>query len=285
MAFSAGPCCCTSATILIVSCSISCLSFYDRCMARLNNIIKFATLNLSIYVALIGLFLIGFALYVLFAQWGAIESGLFNGIGVSILLFGLCIVIATYIGFQGIVYQKNLDGMKPLQHEFCHCHSVIPHNEYMCVRDIGYVNTGLWTGRRILSMYQVFAILAFIGSIYILLMSTGEVGSMETARSSVESGSPLPYDYFEATLAEKFNNMFFAATQACKNNQLEWFWRVVGHRCPASMNEDSCRTCIDGRVQQCSANQMACLTQPGVTACPYDICRVGILSFLLERIV
>lgn len=74
-------------------------------MSRINNFVKFAMINLNIVLSLIGLALFGFAFYLWFSDWGALDKGFFQGIGGAVFLFGLAIVFGSCVGCQGISNQ------------------------------------------------------------------------------------------------------------------------------------------------------------------------------------
>lgn len=74
-------------------------------MARFNNFVKFSMINLNIIASLIGLALFGFAFYLWFSDWGALDKGFFQGIGGIVFLFGLCVLFGSCIGCQGISNQ------------------------------------------------------------------------------------------------------------------------------------------------------------------------------------
>ena len=74
---------------------------------KINNMVKFIMINANIMLSFLGLFLFGSAFYLWFANWGQLDPSFFVGTGVIIALFGISIVIISYIGCQGVNTQAR----------------------------------------------------------------------------------------------------------------------------------------------------------------------------------
>ena len=68
--------------------------------------------------------------------------------------------------------------------------------------------------------------------------------------------------------------------------KFSWFWSWVNDNCPMFMNQLHCQRCNSASTTMCSADEATCYSKQyaAVTACPYDICRYNILSFLINNI-
>jgi hypothetical protein len=80
-------------------------------MARLNNTLKFILLNVNVIFAVFGLFIFGFALYLLAGNFGELDPGFFVGIGLVFIFMGLTVMFASCLGCQGAANQNEKFGM------------------------------------------------------------------------------------------------------------------------------------------------------------------------------
>lgn len=96
---------------------------------RLNNVLKFALLNINIFFSFLGLAFFGFSFYLWFANWGKmtdeiaildswkvfdsgnLETGFFTGTGAILLLFGVAVILVSCIGCQGVDSQSAKYGL------------------------------------------------------------------------------------------------------------------------------------------------------------------------------
>lgn len=165
-------------------------------MSRLNNIIKFALLNLNIFLCFIGTFFIGFAFYLWFANWGSLGTNFFIGLGFVSALLGLVLGLVSCMGCQGINNQTRKFG-----------------------------GTSYWTGRRMIALHLICLILGLIGEVYVLKTALDATQQYSDVKSQLTL-NPIdnwhyleypPYAPYERVISEKFNRFFFGAASACKS--------------------------------------------------------------------
>lgn len=232
-------------------------------MSRINNINKFIVWNLNSIIGLIGILVLVLSLYAVFADWGDLDSSFFLGLGIACALFGYSLILGGSVGTLAVLYQN--------------------------------VRTGFWTGKKILTLYFVIATLLMIASAGLLFGLTNEATSLENARASLLTDNPLPYDAFETAMASKFNEFYFGVAAVCGQVNLIWFWSFIDNWCPESIQEGSCARCGDFWITTCYADETACYSDYDVTVvgggdsttpnrtCPYEICRDGVLSYIITR--
>jgi hypothetical protein len=82
------------------------------------------------------------------------------------------------------------------------------------------------------------------------------------------------------TLSEKDVDLFFAASLYL------WFWNWVDNNCPKNMAQALCQGCFPYSVTMCVADENTCYaTSDGNgPACPYSLCREGIMHYFSYRI-
>jgi hypothetical protein len=115
------------------------------------------------------------------------------------------------------------------------------------------------------------------------------VKSFEEADESLALGtasSLLPYDPLEASVADRFNQFFFSATTTCTDAKFVFFWSWVDDHCAGAVTQEACMGCADYSVTMCAADQDTCLLGEAaggdLAACPYELCRRGVLQYLIE---
>jgi len=203
----------------------------------------------------------GLAIYVMLANWGTLDPSFFLGSGLVLLLFGLIVCLIAYLGYNGVRYQRTKSE---------------------------YTN---WVGIRIIVIYQFCLVCALVAELYWLVQSLQSVAALRDTAIVVAKGSAsaltVPYTPLEQQLAAKFNAFFFGASSVCNTIKYEWFWSFVQKRCNSitpNLNQLACQRCDDYSVTNCAGDQRTCLsTNQDYTniACPYNICREGLLDYLL----
>ena len=147
---------------------------------------------------------------------------------------------------------------------------------------------GCWTGRRILALYQLTLVLTIIGDIWAVTRLMTYVKSFENAEDSLALGvqsNTLPYDSFESSVADRFNQFFFSATTTCVDAKFIFFWSWVDDHCGGVITQEDCMGCADYSITMCTADQDTCLlgAEVGdVSKCPYELCRRGVLQYLIK---
>ncbi len=232
--------------------------------SRVNEWAKFIVTGANSLFTLLGVTIIGGALYAIFADFGALDKNLFLGIGILFILFGVIIITVAYLGGQGVYYQRK-------ESKFT-----------------------MWKGSLILSIYQLFLVgtltaeLVWVGislNAFVLLKNNAQtVVSIATGAST---GAIPEVSSLEDKIAVKFNAFFFGASSICNNPAYQWFWNFVNKRCAQfdpNMAQLTCQRCGDYSVTACTADAKACYSPTSgyaATACPYAACRAGVLQFIL----
>jgi len=228
------------------------------CNERLRSFVR----QVNYIFTMFGLTLMGLAIYVLFANWGALDPNFFLGSGLVLLLFGLIITLIAYLGYKGVMYQR-------MPNEF----------------------TG-WRGLRIILIYQFCLVCALIAEIYWLVQSLQSISNLRDTAVVVAKGTTsaltIPYTPLEAQLAYKFNTFFFGASSVCNTIKYEWFWSFVQARCKSitpNLSQLACQRCDDYSVTNCAGDQRTCNNNQDYTnvACPYNVCREGLLQYILNE--
>eukprot|EP01038_Epipyxis_sp_PR26KG_P007481 gene7481-10195_t len=245
-------------------------------MARINNIIKFVVVNVNILFSVLGMFIIGFALYLLCANWGKLDPGFFLGSGLCILLFGMLLIIVSCLGCQGV--NNQTENFEAYHHA--------KYNDDKKKPSIFDRNIFRFTGRKIIGIYQVLIIGAFIGELYVLTLLFNALRGFKHISIAIEDGETPTYELFESFVADKFNNFFFGATSSCKATLYFWFWSWVNRHCPSTLSQTNCQGCFSYSVTSCEADLQTCFSLSGGDgfACPYTICRQGLLDYLIGRL-
>jgi len=226
--------------------------------SRLNKIVKILLFHFIILSAFIGLALIAFGMYLIFADWGSLEPGFFRAAGIITSLFGIIIVTISHMGIQG-VFQQN--------------------QQY-----------GFWTGRKIIFCFQ-FILTIIIGcELYFLNSSLWTARQFKVASSSITTSTSIPYISVEKQIANTFNSLYFSAIDGCgQSNQVYAFlWKWINSNCPSTISADNCQVCAPYSITMCQADLKTCREDSDRTtnfACPYNICRRELLSYVVTQIL
>lgn len=220
-------------------------------MGRINNSVKWLVMNINFLWSNIGLCLIGLAIFALVSDWGSLDKYFFITWGTIGILFGSIVMLISILGCMGVTHQARREG--------------------------------LWTGRRILYLYQ----LTIIGTCAALFLSISSINnitaSLETSLNSMDDPVPATYSYIENALSSKFNEFFDAAMTGCTSPKYVFFWVFVDAHCPNSISMQNCNSCDDYYIIQCQADLNTCESGE-MYACAYDICREGVLRAIIKML-
>lgn len=229
--------------------------------SKLNEWAKFVVSQANFMFTVFGLFIVSSAFYLLAADFGDLDKAFFIGVGMIFFLFGWIVLGISYLGCQGIYYQRR----------------VSPYTK--------------WQGTRILSFYQVFLILTFVAELVWLTVSMDAITALKENAQEVLDGNTPTYSSLEAKFAEKFDAFFFGAQSECASLRYAWFWAFVNKRCTkynSNMSQLLCQRCDDVSVTMCDPDPALCynsdLTSAYNFACPYNACREGVLEFVIDRL-
>ena len=84
--------------------------FEEKSYSTLNHILRFVVLYINVLFSLLGLGILGFALYAIFAKWGGLDKGFFVGVGVVGVLLGFDIFLVSIVGYVGILFNEDYTG-------------------------------------------------------------------------------------------------------------------------------------------------------------------------------
>ena len=75
-------------------------------MPKLNNTLKFVVFHVNFLFSMMGLGLIGLAIYMLVADWGRLDPSFFTGLGAILLIAGFISALGAVIGNFGVTHQR-----------------------------------------------------------------------------------------------------------------------------------------------------------------------------------
>jgi hypothetical protein len=216
--------------------------------SKLNEWAKFIVSQGNFMFTVLGFTITGMATYMLLADFGDLDKGFFLGGGIIFFLFGWIVLGISYLGCQGIYYQRR----------------VSPYTK--------------WQGTRILSFYQIFLIVTVVAEIIWLAASMDAITSLRANAASVLDGETPVYSSLEVEFALKFNAFFFGAQSECGTLRYAWFWSFVNKRCSkynSNMSQLMCMRCSQHSVTMCDADPYICynseMGSAANFACPYVI--------------
>lgn len=219
-------------------------------MGRINDVTKWLVMNVNFVFSTLSIFSIIIIIFALSSEWGTLDRGFFLGGGVVTLLFWLFIFLISVIGCIGVNRQTKREGC--------------------------------WTGRRIMALYQLTLLLTIIVCIWVVSRLLIYLKIFEDANDSLAPGSePVPYDSLETSVADRFNQFFFSATTTCTDPKFIFFWSWVDDHCEGVITQESCMGCGDYSITMCTADEELCFGQGDISKCPYDLCRSGVLEYLI----
>lgn len=202
----------------------------------------------------ISLTVIAISIFLLISDWSTINKGFFLGWCITVILFSVLVSLIIYTGNLGITYQQ--------------------------------LKTGYWTGNRLLLIYQVGILCTFIAILYLSTVVMKMNKSFRDTRDQIHSTDDfVPYDSFEERLSDRFNDFFFATSTSCGTSSSTFFWGFIDDHCPESISSTNCEACYDYSITLCPADESTC-NDPNnpyqSMACPYEICRVPVLDYLIS---
>jgi hypothetical protein len=223
-------------------------------MGRINDVTKWLVVNVNFLFSIVSIFSIGFIIFALSSEWGSLDRGFFLGGGIVTLPFWLLVFLVSLVGCIGVNRQTK--------------------------------RYGCWTGRRIMALYQAALLLTIIGNIWAVTRLMTYAKSLEEAEQSLAPGrEPLQYDSLESSVADRFNQFFFSAATTCTDPKFIFFWSWVDDHCQGVVSQSDCMACADYSVTMCAAHQDSCLLGAGagdLSRCAYELCRRGVLQYLIE---
>lgn len=220
--------------------------------------------NMNFIFSFMSMLMIGGSVYVFFADWGALDTSFFHGVGGIALLLGVMLFCGTYIGEKGMEF----------------------YNED--IEDIPYMTQGA----QLLKVYLGLQMVVFIFIIYCLLAGIEQVQGLRDNEELMNQDvfPPPDFTYLESQIKDKFDPFFFGAMTSsyCPDLKYAWMWLVVNDMCDENMVETTCSECYGATC--CDADPYACdYGVPGLfngtynNACPYNACRKNLLNHIIKN--
>ena len=116
-----------------------------------------------------------------------------------------------------------------------------------------------------------------------LVYTLGVVGTFQSAKDSMS----LDFSSDEMYLSTLFNGIFFSNQYGlCNAVSGTLFWNFISSYCPQNIQESFCRECAVYGTGSCPADQNTCFSsdKQQSSACPYMLCREGILGYTVTRL-
>lgn len=218
-------------------------------MGRINNVTKWLVSNVNFLFSTTALVSMGFVIFGLSSKWGSLDRGFFLGGGLIALFFWFLLFLISVLGCIGVTRQTK--------------------------------RAGCWTGRRILALYQAILVLAIVGEVWLVTRMLVYLREFEEANLSLSTEAPLAYEGIEADVALRFNEFFFSGTSSCADAKYLFFWSFVDDHCRGAVDSASCLGCGDYSITMCVADEYSCLVLGDTAKCAYELCRGGVLSYLI----
>lgn len=129
------------------------------------------------------------------------------------------------------------------------------------------------------SYLYVFTI--FLVELYAISWSLDFAAHLTQAQYSLMRGyAGVSYGVQEALFAESFNLIFFAASECSPEaDTYSWVWRWIEEHCPVEGIQKFNCGCGSENIGTCEAEIYGC-SSGHVDVCPYELCRLGAVSFL-----
>jgi hypothetical protein len=242
-------------------------------MGRINNMIKWVVANVNFLYSAMAVTAIVLAIFVLVSNWGTLDPGFFFGWSIFIILFSVVVTMITYMGCLGVSYQIKRTGITSSSLR-------VSYNVFFL---------GLWTGRRMLFIFQLGLVGTVIAVFYLtsqLLILTRSLQASFDSVTSATDDATISYDFdvYENAVAKRFNEFYFSSITTCTDSKYAFFWGFIDDHCPAEMSTQNCVKCYDYSITTCPADESTCFSDSiySSEACPYNICRAAVLDYLIS---
>jgi len=216
---------------------------------------------------MVGVSVVGLSIWVMYAQWGNIDKSFFYGSGLMAAMFGCFLISLSCLGCLSVTFQTKI--------------------------------YGFWTGRKVLLTFLIVLICGFVAEVWIVALSLSAYRALKVTTGMLESVSKdsgafvaigPEFDRFEMILSEKFNAFFFGAISECSlamvpDTKYTYFWSWIEGHCDDGLKVLDCLHCNTYSISDCYADETVCYssTDPNVEACPYTLCRHGILTYMTDK--
>lgn len=215
-------------------------------MARLNDLIKFIVMINNFALVVLSIVALVMGVLILTGTFASFDPDMYQTMCIWAIVVGSLIFFLTLLGCAGAVRQVERKG---------------------CA-----------TGRTLLSVYQLALIGLLVVCVYLVLYWQKAIVSL--SYTSSEGGGD--FDAFEESISSQFNTNYFAA-QCTSDPKSNWFFKLVDKVCPASMSSDACGDHCGNEWLSCPS-EASCDADAQADTCPYMLCRVEAVEWLLIKI-
>jgi hypothetical protein len=139
-------------------------------MPRTNDFVKKIVMHTNIFFSMIGVTLFGISFYIIFADWGSLDPGFFLGIGINGCCIAGILFLISSIGGLGVSNQSKIQG--------------------------------LWTGRRIISLYQILLLLCIVAELYSMTIFYRSIADLRVAFESLSDPDNILQVYENSQLSQ-----------------------------------------------------------------------------------
>lgn len=217
-------------------------------MGRLNDVIKFVVLFVNSLYFFIGLGVVILCIWFLtLDSTEDLDPQLYLTLAVLLLVTGILMFFLAMMGCVGAIFQTD--------------------------------RTGLFQGRRTLSIYQLLLFGVTIGQFYTSVYTYNAYVTLEEVEVLLKDGNNVVYDDFEVEYAEKFNAFYIDTLDT--QTKHSWFWDWIDDNCLSSMGTAQC-SYLD-YSNECP-DLDACALDTTSSECPYDLCRLASVDSLVSRL-
>jgi hypothetical protein len=115
--------------------------------------------------------------------------------------------------------------------------------------------------------------------VYLTLYWQKALDSLEYTQSQ-GGGS---YDNFEKSISTQFNTNYFSSQCDSADPSNTWFFKLVDKVCPEDISSSSCGSQCGNDWQLCPS-ESSCDADPTSQKCPYALCRVEAIGWLISKV-
>ena len=222
---------------------------------------------INFILAVVGLLIIAGAMYVYFFDWGPVDRNYIEAPCVFVSCFGATAFLTSFLGHQGIYYRrKRGTAVNLLKSTSCTERALASCSSF-----------------RIFSLYITLLVLMIACEVWGLIYTLGVVSRFKSSKGSLS----LDFSSDEMYLSTLFNGVFFSNQYGlCNAVSGTLFWNFIASYCPMNIQESFCRECAVYGTGSCPADQNTCFSseQQLSFACPYILCREGVLGYAITRL-
>lgn len=209
--------------------------------------------SVNFIFACLGICIIGGGSYVYYVDSGPLSQSFIQGPCIFIGLFGVCVLLLSFLGHQGLHYRAK--------------------------------RKGWFTGFNIFCFYIFILVLLAVGELWGLVYTSDLLTELKNAAHVTDTDYPtLSTD--EQYLSQLFNGFYFAnSIGQCDSVTGLLFWSFISNYCPEKMQSSHCRKCYPYGVGDCVVDQNSCNAHPLSVGpqCPYILCKQGVLTYAIDK--